>query len=199
MTEDELNSLISVITPEKDTENEVQSKQRDKLLIILHAQTWVRIDELLQAKIELFKEYKEWFVAYLYRSKGWKYKESLIEQKLYEMLIAYCNRYWVSNWDYIFHPLSQNPLNNTKSKPISQVYYRMMLKNYWIRAWITKKLKSHTLRATFITLLHTKWLDIQEIKDAVWHNSIAMTSLYIKSHMNSKEKASNTIKKMIDY
>jgi hypothetical protein len=39
LTESELNALISSIVPEKNTEIEIQTKLRDKILISLHAQT----------------------------------------------------------------------------------------------------------------------------------------------------------------
>lgn len=199
LTEKELNDLITVIIPEKDTELEIQTKQRDKLLILLHVQTWVRVDELLQAKLMSFSIHKEEYVSYWYKSKWWKIKESLIEFRLFNLIQAFCDRYWIGKNDYIFHPLSQNPLNYRKDKSISQVYYRKILKEYWAKAWISKHLKTHSLRATFITLLHTKGMDIQQIKDAVGHNSIAMTSLYIKSHMDSKESANKIMKGLLEY
>jgi integrase len=151
----------------------------------------------LQAKISSFNLYKDDFISYSYISKWWKIKESLIKSKLFEMIKWYCDRYNIGKDDFIFHSLSRNPLNSRKDKSISQVNYRRLLKYYWAKAWISKHIKSHTLRATFITLLHTKGLDIQQIKDAVWHNSIATTSLYIKNYNNYKESASDIMEKVL--
>lgn len=198
LTETEINKLIWVIVPRNQTDLEIQLKERDKLLILLHIHTGLRVSELLQTKPESFSlTFENAIIKFI--AKGWEIRESLIELRLFNHIKAYCDRYFIWKKDYIFHPLSSNPLNNTKDKSISQVFYRTMLKEYWELAGITKHLKTHSIRATYITLLHLKGLNIQEIKDSVGHKDIQMTSHYIKSHLDSKKKSSRIMNGIVDY
>jgi site-specific recombinase XerD len=166
---------------------------------LLHAHTWIRVSELLQTKLWSFNNYQDQNICIEYISKWWDIKTSLIEYRLFNLIKAYCDRYSIFKDDYVFHPLSNNTKRNIKSKSISISHYWVMLKYYWRKAWIEKEIKTHSIRATYITLLHLQWLNIQEIKDSVWHKSIQMTSHYIKSDDDSKKKSSRVMNWLLDY
>lgn len=77
--------------------------------------------------------------------------------------------------------------------------YWDIVQKYATKSGLGKHIGTHSLRASFITLLHSKGMDVVQIKEAVGHKSIQMTSHYIKSHYDSKKKGSQVMNSILEF
>lgn len=198
LSEKEINAFIASVAPDKDTDIARDIVERNRCMLLLHLSTGVRASELVQAKPSSFLPYGTDNVVYRYVSKGWEIKESVIEHRLYERLRGYSERCGIEKDSFLFRSLSQNP-QNRKDQAMNISSYWDMVQKYAEKSELKKHIGTHSLRASFITLLHEKGLWVQEIKDAVGHKSIQMTSHYIKSHYDSKKKWSRVMNSLLEF
>jgi site-specific recombinase XerD len=72
-----------------------------------------------------------------------------------------------------------------RDKRLSTVSIESIVRNYAIKAGITKKVTPHSIRHTFATELRKKGVDITFIKDFLGHSSILTTTIYL--HVSNQE------------
>lgn len=198
LSEKEINTLIASIISEKDTDAARNITERDRCMILLHLSTWIRVSELVQAKMSSFMPYGTDNVVYRYVSKWGEIKESVIEYRLYDRISTFANWHEIWKDSFLFHSLSRNP-HHRKDQPMNISSYWDIIQKYAKNSGLRKHIGTHSIRASFITLLHEKGLWVQEIKDAVGHKSIQMTSHYIKSHYDSKKKGSRVMNSLLEF
>ena len=68
--------------------------------------------------------------------------------------------------NYFWHKLSVSAIEN-------------IIKYWWVKAWLSEKVRPHKLRHTFATNLMRSWVKIQYIQKLLGHKSIATTEMYL--------------------
>ena len=64
---------------------------------------------------------------------------------------------------------------------LSRQYLTQMVKNYAVKAGISKKISFHTLRHTYATWLYIKTHDIEVVRQQLRHRSITSTIIYTQT------------------
>jgi len=151
---------------------------RDYAICKMIYYTWLRISELVNInKSDLDFDSKEFQIR-------WKWSKIRIIFLSNEAVEAIKN--YLEKRDDTFSPLfirhnydkeNINILNNDNMR-LTRQFITNMIKNRWIRAWITKNISAHTLRHSFATTLLSKWADLRSIQELLWHSNISTTQVY---------------------
>ncbi len=87
--------------------------------------------------------------------------------------------------EYVFTTMSKNAAGD----PLRDRYIQNMIGRYSARAKIQKKISPHTLRHTFATDLYRRTKDIVTVKNALGHEDISTTMIYVNLVGSDIEKA----------
>lgn len=172
-----------------------------------HARAWVRyvvfltmvtvgmrVSEVVNLKIEDLDTTGE-FPRLRMVLKGGEEHTPLIPDELSELLKAYSQRF--HKWDKKDDPLFV--LSPKSNKPLNREYVTRMISEIAEECGISKRVSSHSCRATVASLLHKSAVPVGEIKDLLGHKSLMTTMMYVRKTDEEKESAArkNPIFKMM--
>lgn len=173
LTDEEIIKLLAA--PSEREKNEIKMQRDEAILYTLYG-TWLRVTELCNLKKNTIKQdTNQFFVIW----KGSKMRTIFFTSKAKEKIEKFLeNR---NDWEeYVFISLSTNSF----WKKLSRNAIEEIVKNYWKKAWIEKKVTPHTLRHSFATSLIKRWADIRSVQTLLWHASITTTQIY--THVDDK-------------
>ena len=84
--------------------------------------------------------------------------------------------------------------NNTRWKQLSRNSVETMVKEAWVKAWISTPIWPHKLRHTFATSLLRRWGNIYYIKELLGHQHITTTQTYLSATNNDLKKTQNLLR-----
>lgn len=148
---------------------------REKVLFLLATTCGIRANEIVNIRVEDFKE-KEGKVCLYLLGKGRDYKQDyvIITPDILDLIKEYIKVYNIS--DYLFVSSS----NNNKNGKLTTKTIRLMIKDMFARVGIVgDEYSCHSLRHTFATLSIQGGKDIREVSQALRHKSISTSLIYI--------------------
>lgn len=164
----ELQKMFDIRIP-----NKLLDARNCAILRLLYS-TGVRLAELLRMDIDAYR-YPEMMIV----GKGRKPRVIFISQDAHVAVTKYLKlRKEVKGPLFVSH-------GRNRDKRLSTVSIESIVRNYAIKAGITKKVTPHAIRHTFATELRKKGVDITFIKDFLGHSSILTTTIYL--HVSNQE------------
>lgn len=148
---------------------------REKVLFLLATTCGIRANEIVNIRVEDFKE-KEGKVCLYLLGKGRDYKQDyvIITPDILDLIKEYIKVYNIS--DYLFVSSS----NNNKNGKLTTKTIRLMIKDMFARVGIVgDEYCCHSLRHTFATLSIQGGKDIREVSQALRHKNIQTSLIYI--------------------
>lgn len=148
---------------------------REKVLFLLATTCGIRANEIVNIRVEDFKE-KEGKVCLYLLGKGRDYKQDyvIITPDILDLIKEYIKVYNIS--DYLFVSSS----NNNKNGKLTTKTIRLMIKDMFARVGIVgDEYSCHSLRHTFATLSIQGGKDIREVSQALRHKSISTSMIYL--------------------
>lgn len=160
------------------------TKIRDRLMVRLMYTTWLRVQEMLDIKINDIGDWDELQVIGKWR----KLRLVFLCQEVKELITYYL---WIrkSRWikgEYLFVSHSHNKF----WEQLERSFVSAMMREYRKRIWISKKATPHTLRHSFATKLLRENVNIYDIKQLLGHSSILTTQKYLHSTNDDLRNAS---------
>lgn len=174
LSPDELRRLFAVIP------RGTALGRRDYALIMTDLHMGLRRSEVLSMRVELFRE-AQGRAYYVFRSKGEKERQVALNRDLEEVLRAYAKD----------RGTSPGPLfpGRKPGTALTGDMFRQIVKRYLGLAGIRKKVGTHGLRATFITVNLEKGTPISEIQKTVGHSRGDTTLGYARDLEAIKSRA----------
>ncbi|MDG5473693.1 tyrosine-type recombinase/integrase [Jeotgalibacillus sp. ET6] len=148
---------------------------RDRAIIEILYATGVRINELLQVRLEDIK----WDTRQIWirKGKGNKARFVLFSHSCAERLKRYLDTRSYGS-EYLF--------SNAKGKPISDKLVQLKFREY--SETLGFKVSPHTLRHTFAANLADKGMDFSYIQELLGHSNINSTRIYIRLRNHERKK-----------
>jgi len=171
MTETELKRLLSA-----PSGSDLKSL-RDKALLELLFSTGLRVSELCSLNTDSFDLDRDEFSV---RGKGEKVRLVFLSDEAKEALKAYLAARKDMD-EALFINVSK--INKSEGRLTSRSVERIV-KNYAIKAGISKKVTPHTLRHSFATDLLQNGADIRSVQMMLGHSSVSTTQIY--THVTDK-------------
>lgn len=171
LTNDEINTLLSVIDTSKDT------GKRNYLLIILLYDTGVRVSELLNIKLNDI-DYENKTIKIL--GKGDKERLVYFTNDTYYVLIEYI-KYIHSE----FENHSNYLFSKNKGSVLSRNEVYNIIRKYGEDAKINKIVTPHVLRHSLATHMIQNDADVMSVKTILGHSNVSTTQIY--THLNKKD------------
>lgn len=150
---------------------------RDKAILELFFSTGLRVSELcsLDRDIDLTRD------EFSIRGKGEKVRLVFLSPTAKEAIKAYLKKRGDVE-EALFVSVSE--INKSKATRLTSRSMERLVKNYAIKAGITKKVTPHTLRHTFATDLLQNGADIRSVQMMLGHANISTTQIY--THLTDK-------------
>ena len=184
LAETDIEKLLQFM--KEDSSKDELTKTRDYTILSILIYTGLRVSELCNIKVRDVKKELQVIgknhtlrLVYLFQE-----HLSLIKQYLYMRDLKDIDS------DYLFCSHS----NNTKGKQLSRNSVEKIIRNAWIKAWISEPVWPHKLRHTFATNLLRRWWNIFYIKELLGHTSILTTQNYLSATNNDLKKTQNLLK-----
>lgn len=162
---------------------------REKVLFLLATTCGIRANELVNIKLEDFKE-KEGKICLYLLGKGRDYKQDfvIVDSQVFELIKKYVEEYSIN--DYLFTSKSNH---NTNGKLTTKTI-RLIIKNMFKRVGIDgDEYSCHSLRHSFATISIENGTDIREVSQALRHKSILTTQIYLHDLEKINNKCSNSV------
>ncbi len=176
LNEQEVHDLIHArdneYDPEKTNPQNI-TRLRNKLILTLLYSTGLRVSELINLKLTAIDP-KERTIRV--RGKGEKDRVVIFDNDTLELINEYVSKRSVDN-EYLF--VSQ------KNHKLTSRYVQLMIKEYALRANITKKVTPHILRHSFATHLLKNGVDIRAIQQLLGHSNLSTTQIYTSVDMHT--------------
>ncbi len=169
LCENDKNRLLYYIKNDKSKDE--LTRTRDYAIVSVLLGTWLRVSELCNIKLDdvkselqiiwknntlrlvyLFQEHINVLRLYLFLREGKRIKSDYL----------FCSHSGNSIW----HKLSRASIEH-------------IVKEAWIKAWLSEPVRPHKLRHTFATDLLRRWWNLYYIKELLWHSSILTTQNYL--------------------
>lgn len=171
--------LKKVVNKPKDVVNDEEvkcmlkmaSNKRDKAIISVLFSTGMRVNELINLKLDDLTNESIYILA-----KGGVYREVFINEDCMNNISAYLDDRKYSEYDNLF-------ISN-QGTPMKEANINSMLKKIAKRCGIDKNITPHSLRHTFVTDIAAKY-GVEVARDAVGHANLSTTNRYI--HTNRKQ------------
>ncbi len=173
---DELNRLLNA--PQG---NDLKSL-RDKAIIDLLFSTGLRVSELCSLNSDLDLKADEFSV----RGKGEKVRVVFLSEEAKSAIKAYLDKRKDMD-EALFVQLQdsiKDPMKKGESLRLNPRSIQRIVKNYTIKAGISKRVTPHTVRHLFATDLLQNGADIRSIQALLGHANIATTQIY--THVTDK-------------
>lgn len=174
LSPEELRSVLRAI------DRTTELGRRDYALIMTDLHMGLRRSEVLSIRVEHFKD-AGGRAYYVFRSKGEKERMITINRDLEQALAAYSkDRGTAAGWLF----LGRDP-----EKPLSGDQFWRVVQKYLAAVGIKKKIGTHGLRATFITVNLDKGTPLGEIQKTVGHTRGDTTLGYARDLEAIKSRA----------
>lgn len=154
-----------------DKSKDELTKTRDYAIVNILINTWLRVSELCNIKIEDIREELQIIGKNQTLRLVYLFNDSLALIRLYLFLRE--GKHIKSEYLFCSHA------NNTKWHKLSRATVEMIVKTAGINAWISDPVWPHKLRHTFATSILRRWGNIYYIKELLWHASIQTTQTYL--------------------
>lgn len=162
---------------------------REKVLFLLITTCGIRANEVVNIRLEDFKE-KDGVVCLYLLGKGRDYKEDyvIVTSELIDLLKQYIIEYNIN--DYLFVSSS----NNNKNGKLTTQTIRATIKDMFKRVGIVgDEYSCHSLRHTFATLSILNGTDIREVSQALRHKNIQTSLIYVHDLEMINNKCSSAV------
>lgn len=167
---------------------------REKMIILLTFSCGIRSNELVNIRLEDFKEKNNVLVLYLL-GKGRKYKQDyvIIPTNVKKILIEYIKEYNIK--DYLFVSTSNN---NNGGKLTTKTIRYIANKLFEDCGLKDEEHTFHSLRHSFATESIKSGIDIREVSQALRHKSISVTMSYLHDLEKTKNKCSTNVANLLN-
>lgn len=178
LSSEQVRSLLNSIDLEKE------SGILHQALIITFFTTGLRKSEILYLKRKNLKKMGDHHIIE-YAGKGGKLGQKLLHPLCINSLEVYLNsmikqgREHIAE-DWLFQPTKNTSGHRELNKPLNPKTINEILQNYARKAELNLKICPHSARATFISELLNKGVDIYTIANEVNHSSVKTTQEYDK-------------------
>ena len=168
-----------------DKSKDELTKTRDYAIVSVLMNTWLRVSELCNIKIEDVKNELQVIGKNNSLRLVFLFQEHITLLKLYLFL-----REWQKiKSEYLFC----SHANNSRWKQLSRVAVEKIVKEAWIKAWVSDPVWPHKLRHTFATKLLRRWWSLFYIKELLWHASVSTTQMYLTATNNDLKRTQNLL------
>lgn len=188
LTEQEEQKLLSYILT--DTSKEPILRLRDIWIALILANTWLRVHELCNIKVKdvapelrvIWKNHQP-RIVYLF-------------DNILDTLKSYLQlrkEKWIES-EYLF---CAHRGRNTRNK-LSRNAIEYIIRQAWIKAWLTTPVWPHKLRHTFATKLLRRGWNIFYIKELLWHSNLSTTQTYLTATNEDLRRTQDLLKDPIE-
>ena len=153
---------------------------RDKAILELLFSTGLRVSELCSLDNDLDLKIDEFSI----RGKGGKVRVIFLSEDAKRALRAYMKMRKDMD-EALFIQLSKNKKGEIESLRLSRKAIERIVKEYAIKAGISKKVTPHIIRHCFATDLLSNGADIRSVQMMLGHSNIATTQIY--THVTDKQ------------
>lgn len=150
---------------------------RDKAILELFFSTGLRLSELCSLNRDLDLSKDEFSI----RGKGEKVRVVFLSDFAKQALKAYLDK----RTDFDEPLFRQSSFNKTDTARLTPRSIERIVKNYAIKAGVSKKMTPHILRHAFATDLLSNGADIRSVQVMLGHANIATTQIY--THVTDKQ------------
>lgn len=185
LTEDDFREILYVITQEK----RAMFRTRNMAIVMLFMFTGMRLSALTSIMLDDL-DIENGILTIV--DKGEKRHVYPLDDDVIGVL-----KVWLSiREDWINDENERHLFLSMQRKPISENEVHMTIKKYTEQA-LGKPLSPHKLRAGFCSILYNKTHDIEFVRRAVGHASVATTSRYIVTDGSERRKASKLLRDIL--
>lgn len=150
---------------------------RDELMLRLAYFTGLRKNEIVSLTFDQILWDSQFQIIWkLCRTRTVYFDEdSKIKQLALELKYLYMKENLKDVWaDYVFRSIAKN----CKGELLWRTSLYWMIKEYWKKLWIKKKITLHSFRHTFATTLLERGVDIRQVQILLGHQNISSTQVY---------------------
>lgn len=167
---------------------------REKMIISLTFSCGIRANELVNIRLEDFKEKNGVLILYLL-GKGRKYKQDyvVIPENIRKLLLEYINEYKIQ--DYLFVSTSNN---NNGGKLTTKTIRYIANKLFEKCGFKDNEHSFHSLRHAFATESIKSGIDIREVSQALRHKSLNVTMHYLHDLEKTQNKCSTNVASLLN-
>lgn len=150
------------------------TNERNKAIIMMLAQTGLRIHELANITLEQYESRSN--NVLVIRGKGDKDRLIGLSNETINLIDSYIANERKDGCEYLFVGNRGNKMDGKNTSAMLKVCARKA----GIENWEELHISNHTMRRTFATMMSEADVPIEVISKAMGHSSIAITSRYIK-------------------
>lgn len=150
------------------------TNKRNKAIIMMLAQTGLRIHELLNITLEQYESRAN--NVLVIRGKGDKDRLIGLGDETIKLIDSYIANERKDGCEYLFVGNQGNKMDGKNTSAMLKV----CAKKAGIENWEELHISNHTMRRTFATMMSEADVPIEVISKAMGHSGIAITSRYIK-------------------
>lgn len=162
---------------------------REKSIILLTLTCGLRANEIVNIKLEDFKEENGKCMLYVL-GKGRDYKQDcvVVEDEVLNIIKEYISQYGIT--DYLFVSTSRNNTGNQ----ITTKCLRELVNKIFERASVkSNKITLHSLRHSFATIAIQSGEDLRDVSKAMRHKSVVVTERYLHDLDMANNKCSSKV------
>lgn len=150
------------------------TNERNKAIIMMLAQTGLRIHELLNITLEQYESRSNNILVI--RGKGDKDRLIGLSDETIKLIDSYITNERKNGCEYLFVGNQGNKMDGKNTSAMLKVCARKA----GIENWEELHISNHTMRRTFATMMSEADVPIEVISKAMGHSGIQITSRYVK-------------------
>lgn len=150
------------------------TNERNKAIIMMLAQTGLRIHELLNITLEQYESRSNNILVI--RGKGDKDRLIGLSDETIKLIDSYITNERKNGCEYLFVGNQGNKMDGKNTSAMLKVAARKA----GIENWEELHISNHTMRRTFATMMSEADVPIEVISKAMGHSGIQITSRYVK-------------------
>jgi len=186
LSDEQIKALLNLILP-----IDLQSSLYRAILFVLFG-TGIRVSELINLKLKDYDQLQK-FKILKFKAKGGKQRMVPLKQEVYLAIDQYLeymkmNGRIIYKDDFLFQP-TRNNSNGILNKPIHRVTIFKLIKKLCFQAMIHQKVSPHSARASVISSLLAKGVDLYKVSLSVGHSNPKTTKLYDKRSKSINDSA----------
>lgn len=166
---------------------------REKVLFLLATTCGIRANELVNIRLEDFKEKQGKICLYLLgKARDYKQDYVIISEDVFKLIKEYIKLYNIT--DYLFTSTSNH---NTGGKLTTKTI-RLIMKNMFRRIGLDgDEYSCHSCRHTFATLSIQNGEDIREVSQALRHKQLNTTMIYLHDLERINNNCTNVVSNVL--